>query len=129
GGGHRDGHEVRTYARALAALEVAVGGRRRTHRTLQLVVIHPQAHGAPGSAPFGAGRDEDLVETFGLGLQTDSGRAGNDDHRDAVGDPAALEHVGGDPQVVETAVGARTDEDVVDGDVAQRGTALEAHVL
>ena len=53
---------------SLAALEVAVGGRRRPLAGGQLVGVHGQAHRAPRLAPVEAGRREDLVEPLRLGL-------------------------------------------------------------
>ena len=45
-----------------------------------------------------------------------------------VGDLAAAQDVGDDAQVLDAAVGARADEDGVDGDVAQRRAGVQAHV-
>jgi hypothetical protein len=42
--------------------------------------------------------------------------------------PATPQHVGGGPQVLDAAVGARADEDGVDGDVAHRRAGQQVHV-
>ena len=61
--------EVRAPAAALAALEVAVGGRGAALARLQDVRVHAQAHRAAGLAPVEAGGAEDLVEALRLGLR------------------------------------------------------------
>jgi hypothetical protein len=48
---------------------------------------------------------------------------------DPVGDPAALGHRGGGPEVLDAAVGAAADEHRVDPDLAHRDAGLQAHVL
>ena len=55
GGGHLRADQVRAAALALAALEVAVGGRGAALARLQDVGVHPQAHRAAGLAPLEAG--------------------------------------------------------------------------
>src|SRR3954466_6764611 len=67
-GGHLRGHEVGAPAAALAALEVAVGGRGAALARRQDVRVHAQAHRAAGGAPVEARVAEDLIETLGLGL-------------------------------------------------------------
>ena len=38
---------------------------------LELIGVHRQAHAAPGLSPFGAGLQEDAVQSLGLGLMPD----------------------------------------------------------
>ena len=83
----------------------------------------------PGLPPLEAGGPEDLVEALGLGGGLHLHRAGDDQGPHPGGDVAAPQHVGGGPEVFEAAVGARAEEDGVDGDVADGGAGLEAHVL
>src|SRR5277367_4093424 len=58
---HRRAHQVRAAARTLAAFEIAVGRRRAALAGPQSVVVHPQAHRAPGLAPFETCGGEDAV--------------------------------------------------------------------
>src|SRR5258708_96837 len=65
---HRGRYKVGTPAAALAAFEIAVGGRSTALAFLQLVGIHRQAHGAARIAPFKARVHKHLVQAFFLGL-------------------------------------------------------------
>src|SRR4051794_38524487 len=67
-GGHLRRHEVRAPAAALAALEVAVRGRRAAFARREDVGVHPEAHRAAGGAPVEARGAEHLVEALALGL-------------------------------------------------------------
>src|SRR5690242_4731685 len=65
---HRRRNEMRAALIALAALEIAVRGRGAALAGRELVGIHRKTHRAARLAPFKTGLDEDLVETFRLGL-------------------------------------------------------------
>src|SRR5690606_15956469 len=54
-GGHGGAHEVRPAPGALAAFEIAVRGGGAALARLQPVVVHRQAHGTAGLAPFETG--------------------------------------------------------------------------
>jgi len=69
--GHERAGQVRASALALAAFEVAVGGAGATLAGAQDIVVHPDAHTAPGVPPFETGSREDFVETFFLRLRLD----------------------------------------------------------
>ena len=55
-------------------------------------------------------------------------RAGDDEHPGVGVDVLAAQQLGGDPQVLDPAVGAGAEEDGVDLDLAQRGAGGQAHV-
>ena len=95
----------------------------------QDVVVHGEAHGAAGLAPFEAGLDEDTVEPFGLGLTAHLAGAGHDDRADAVGDPASAQHAGGVAQILDAGIGAGADEGMVDADRLHRHAGRQAHVV
>ena len=116
-------------ALALAALEVAVGGRGAALARLEPVGVHGQAHGAARLAPLETGRDEYPVEPFGLGLLLDQARAGHNHGTNAVGQLAALHHPGDSAQVLDAGVGAGADEDLVDLDVCKRRAGFEPHIF
>src|SRR5258706_6586762 len=84
GGGNHDGtHEERAAGgRALAALEVAVGGTGAELVADELVGIHREAHGAAGGAPLEAGLGEHLVDALLLALEGDDLGAGHGDGLD-----------------------------------------------
>src|SRR5262245_47539581 len=65
---HLRAHEVGAPAGTLAALEVAVGGRRAALAGGELVVVHREAHRAAGLAPLEPRVAEDAIEAFALGL-------------------------------------------------------------
>src|SRR5437764_318705 len=109
--GHHRAYEMRTAARALASLEVAVGGRGATLSRRKTVRVHAEAHRAAGLAPFEARFAEDAIETFALGLLLDQARARYHQRElHVLGDTAALDHRGRGAQVLDARVGARTDE-------------------
>ena len=128
GGGHGRADQVGAATLALPALEVAVAGGRRPLARLELVGVHAQAHRAPGAAPLGPGVEEDPVEALGLGLRLDRHRPGDDEHPGVGVDVPAAQQLGGDPEVLDPAVGARPEEDGVDLDLRQRGAGGQAHV-
>src|SRR6202451_4177240 len=128
GGGDGGGHQVSAPALALAAFEVPVRGRGGPLPRLERVRVHAQAHRAPGAAPFGPGRGEDLVEPLALGLRANLHGTGDDKHPDAVRDLPAADHVGGGAQILDPAVGAGADEHGVDRDLLERRAGRQAHV-
>jgi hypothetical protein len=81
---HGGRNEMGAALEALAALEVAVRGRRATLLGLELVRVHGEAHRAARLAPVESGLDEDLVEALGFRLLLHDPRA-RDDHRVDVG--------------------------------------------
>ena len=82
---------------------------------LQLVGVHAQAHRAAGAAPLGARVEEHPVEALGLGLRLHRHRPGDDEHPRVWRRRACpRSSVGGDPEVLDPAVGAGAEEDRVD---------------
>ena len=71
GGGHLRAHQMGPPAAALAALEIAIGGRSATFAFGELVRIHPEAHRTTRFAPFEPGIGEHTVEAFCFGLLLD----------------------------------------------------------
>src|SRR3954463_16500510 len=106
-GRHLGGDEVRAPAAALAALEVAIGRGRAALAGLEDVRVHAQAHRAAGGAPVEARRPEDLVEALALGLRAHLLGARDDHGVHAARHPAALDHLGGGPQVADPGGRAR----------------------
>src|SRR5439155_24763891 len=111
-----------------AADEVAVAGRGAHLATLELVVVHAEAHRAAGFAPLKAGLLEDLVQALGLGGLGHLLGAGHDQRAYVLGDLALLRDLGGDAQIRQPAVGARADERDIDASALDRLARLEAHV-
>src|SRR5581483_1099589 len=109
--------------------EVAVGGGGAALPGGERVGVHAEAHGSTGLAPFESGGLEHFVEALGFGGFLHLHRAGDDEGPYAVGHVAAPQHVGGGPEVLDAAVGARAEEYGVDRDVADGGAGREAHVL
>src|SRR5260370_20508128 len=66
---------MRARARALAANEVAVGGRHAALARRHAIAVEREAHRAAGLAPLEARLLEDAVEPPGLGLALDGLRA------------------------------------------------------
>src|SRR5439155_4017873 len=116
---HRRAHQVRAPTRALAPLEVAIRGRRAPLAWGQDVRVHAQTHRAPRVAPLKAGGFEHEVQAFLFRGALDRRRAGDDHSANFRMHAATLDHPRGGAQVFEARVGARADEDAVDGDVSQ----------
>ena len=131
GGGHRRADQMGSTTGALAAFEVAVAGRCATLAGLETVGVHRQTHAAAWLAPLETGSLEDLVQPFGFGLHFDQTRPRHH-HRelDAARDPTAdaADHRRSLAHVLDPAVGARADEDLVDADVGDGLVGLQAHV-
>src|SRR5690242_10339035 len=108
---------MRAPAGALAALEVAVRGRRAALAGLEDVRVHPEAHGAAGEAPLEAGALEDLAQPFLLRRALHARRPRYHDRLHAVGDAPARDDLRGRAKVVQPRVRARPDEHLVDADV------------
>ena len=116
-------------AGALAADEIAVAGRGAALARRDLVGVHGETGRAAGLPPFEARGGEDAVQPLRLGLALDQARAGDGDRPfDArrLGPPR--EHGGGSAQILDPAVGAAPDEDVLDRDRRERCAGLEAHI-
>src|SRR5260370_40786067 len=104
-GRHGRACEMRARARSLPADEIAVRGRDRALAARHRLAIGGEAHRAAGIAPREAGRGEDAVEAFGLGLALDILRAGHDPGAHMRADRAAPGHLGGGPQIRGTPTG------------------------
>ena len=90
GGGHGRAQQMRARPRALAADEIAVGGRGAAlARAPTMSPLVPRHIEQPGVAPLEAGRREDPVEPLGFRLRLDQARARHDPGLDAGRDLAA----------------------------------------
>src|SRR3954468_3092662 len=108
---------MRAGAAALAALEVAVRGRRHALARRRDVGVHAQAHRAARAAPVEAGRAEDLVEDLCLSLRLHLGAAVDDARVPVAADAAPVDAFRGAPQVADARVRARADEHAVEADL------------
>src|ERR1700741_2705112 len=101
GGSQRRAYQVSSSTAALPALEVAVRGRGAALAGFEPVGVHGETHRAALDAPFEARLDEDLVETFLLGLGRPQARARLDHGRLVLRDRAAARELGGGAQVLD----------------------------
>src|SRR3978361_1639111 len=111
---------MRTAALALAAFEVAVRRCRAALPRCELVGVHAPTHRAAGLTPLSARGSEDLAQAFTFGLRTDPHRPWYDQHPHAVGHFSAMQDLGHRTQILDAAVGARSDEHRVDRNLAHR---------
>ena len=95
----------------------------------QNVVVHGQAHGASGVAPFETGLLEDTVQALFLGLELDQTRAGHHHRLHPPVDLPSRHDRGRGPQVLYPGVCARAEEHPVEMDVGYRRPCLEVHVF
>ena len=130
GGGHLRTHQVGAREMSLTAFEISIRGRCTTLFRIQPVVVHGQAHGAAGLTPLEAGLDEVLVDTLLLGLALhQSGARDNHGELDVVGQLVAAHNASGSAQIVDAAIGAGTDEDLVHHDIRHGQVRFQTHVL
>src|SRR4051794_39131360 len=95
---------------ALAAFEIAARRRGAALAGPELVGIHRKAHRATRFAPVEACLDENLVQTFGLGLLLHQAGSGNDHRTDVGVDRPATSHARDLAQILDTRIGAGADE-------------------
>src|SRR6478672_9678749 len=126
---HRRADEVCAAADTLPSLEIPVRGRRATLARRHEIRIHREAHRAAGKAPLEARVEEDAVQALLLRLASHLRRPGDHERRYARVDLPARDDGGRRAEILDPGVRARADEDVVDGDVLDAFTRLEAHVL
>ena len=116
-------------AGALAADEVAVGGRDAALAWRHPLAVGGETHRAAGLAPFEARLGEHAVQALGFCLGLDAHRAGHDPGGDMIGLVPALHDLGGGAQVGDAGVGAGADEHPVDLGAFDRLAGFEALVL
>src|SRR5580704_16136181 len=129
GRGHRRAGEMGARAGALAADEVAVGGRHAALARWHPLAIGGDAHRAAGLAPFEAGLAEHAVESLGFGFALHPLRPRHDPGGDVGGLVAALGDGRCGAQVGDAAVGAGTDEHPVDPGALDRLAGLEPLIV
>src|SRR5579863_4168422 len=118
GGGHYGADEVGAAVAALAAFKIAVAGAGAAFVRWKDVGVHADTHAAASVAPLESGGGEDFVETFFFGLRLDAARAGNDERLlDIFRDVLSFHEMRRGAEIVEPRIGARADEDAVDGNV------------
>src|SRR4051794_26232066 len=121
---------MRSSAGALPAFEIAVRRGSAAFTRLEAVVVHRQAHRAARLAPLEAGCREEFVQPLRFGLPFDGARARDYQRQlDVRGQLAPFDHRGRRAQILDTRIGARTDEYFVDLDLLNRRARRKPHVL
>lgn len=130
GGGHGRADQVGAATGSLASLEVTVAGGGTTFTRLKLVSVHTKAHGAASLTEVKSSVEEDLVKALINSHLLNETRA-RDNHSvlDVFSNLLALDDVSDGTKILNTSVGTRSDEDLVNLDAIERGVGLEAHVL
>src|SRR3954464_15831828 len=98
---------MRSSARALAPLEVAVRRRRAALTRREHVRVHPETHRAACATPFEPGFGEHAVEAFGLRLLLPARRSRDDHCAHAGMHPASLGDGCGRAEILDARVRAR----------------------
>src|SRR5262249_17874079 len=128
-GRHHGAHEMRAPARALPSFEVAVRRRRAPLARPELVVVHAEAHRAAGLAPLEARVAEDTVESLALGLRLhEPGPRYDEGELHVARDATTAGNRRGGAEILDSRIGARPDEHLVDRDVGNGRPGLESHV-
>ena len=127
---HRGTHQMRSPARALPSLEIAIRGGRTTLARRQLVFVHAEAHGATRFAPLETRCDENFVQTFFFGLRLHQTGTRHHHRQLHIGrNLFALGHLRGGANVFNARIGAGADEHLVDADLGNRRVRLQIHVF
>ena len=113
----------------MTAFEVAVGGRDAKLAGGYLVVVHGETGRAARLTNLESCFTKHLVEPFLANLLVNCPRAGNEPGNDVGCLLTPLDDAGKGPEVFNAAVGAGTEEDVVDLRAQQLLTGIEAHIL
>src|SRR6185437_2647887 len=124
---HRGTHDVGEGAAALPAFEIAVRRRRAPFARIYEFAVRAIAHRTSGVAPFEPRFDENPIEPFGLRLPFD--RTGSRRDHAGHGRAPSLEHRRRGAQVLDARVGARADEDAIDGYLLERHGWGKPHVF
>ena len=125
--GHRRADEVRPPARALAALEVAVRGRRAALARPRACRGSSRGTSSSRRSPLEAGPLEDARRGLPPRPGASRRRARHDHRAHARVRPSCPPTIrGGGAQVLDPRVRARADEDAVDGDLARSASPARA---
>jgi hypothetical protein len=127
GRGHRT-RQMRSRLRTLSALEVAVRRRHAAGARRHDVVVDGEAHRAATFAPFETGVAKDPVQPFAFGGTANCAGAGHDQRANARGNTAAVDGLRCGAKVGNAAVGARSDENHVDGRPLDALAFRQSHV-
>jgi sugar (pentulose or hexulose) kinase len=112
----------------LPSLEIAVGGGDAAFASCHLVGVQPGAHRAACLPPLEPGVAEDAVEPLALGGGAHGAGAGHHQRPHSFRHTAAGHHPGRGPQIVEAAVGARSDEDLLHRQARQPVAGLQPDI-
>src|SRR5271169_5859130 len=111
----RRAREMGARTRPLTAHEIAIGCGNRALAGRDRFAVGGKAHRTTGFTPFEPGLREQLVEAFGNRIAFDRLRARHYPGADAGRDLAAARDFGRGPQIAQTAIGAGSDKDPIDG--------------
>src|ERR1043165_7943429 len=120
---------MRAATATLTAFEVAIAGRSAALARLQDVRIHPETHGASRFAPFESCLTKDLIQTFTLRSELHPLRSGHDHRSHRFADAMPFHHTSRRAQIFDARVGARTDEDSIDGNLGNLCLRFQSHVF
>src|ERR1700727_2891195 len=116
----------------LAAFEVAVASTRTSLSRCQLIWVHARTHRASGLTPVKSSALENGIQPFGFGVLLDKTRTwyNHSVHvRCNFGVRAgSQDNFGSGAQVLDSAIGARADENFVEFDLLHGNIGSETHV-
>ena len=121
---------MRARARTLTAHEIAVARRGATLPARHAIRVHAQAHRAARLAPLKARVGEDDIQPLDLRLTLNEARARHNQRLlDAFSDPLPLEHSRRRTQILNAAVGATADEDMLNAHIFHALTSRQPHII
>ena len=114
---------------ALAADEVAIGVRHSVVAWRNMLTVHSNALGASGLTPFESRFREDAVEALRFCLALDWHCPCNDPRYDIGRDLASVNHFGCGAKIIDTTLGAGSDEYLVNGRSGDGVTGCETGII
>jgi hypothetical protein len=133
GGDHGGAHQMSPPSSSLTTFKVPVRGRSTPLLRFQLIRVHSETHGTPSLSPIKPSALEDDIDPLGLGLLLDQSGSRDDHGVDPLGDLGILasreDDLGSRPQILDSSVGTRTQERLVDLDFLHDLARGQSHVL
>jgi hypothetical protein len=114
---------------ALATFKISITCRGRSFTRFQLIWVHTQAHRTSSATPFRAGSQENLIQTLGLCLKSNSCGAWDYQHSSIRSNLLPLDYCGRGPEILYSTISAGSEKDSIYFDRLHWRSGLQGHVI